>query len=159
MQCRHTVADWNRHVAPEGASPPIMAACRLLVKEGERAREARGIACAYWGRQRTCPLYEGPGERINVPSGPLAAGAGQDVPVALETVWPVRQSGAIDGLRVLLGGLTALSLILLGWCLALGVAVLVGHAEASGLVPVAIAAASISVVTHLLMALKTWAGR
>ncbi len=159
MQCRHTVADWHRYVDPNGASPPIVAACGLLIKEGVQAREPRGIACAYWGRQRECPLYEGPGGRIDQPSVPPAVGVPRDSPIGRETVWPVRQPGTIDGLRLLLGGLTVLSLGLLGWSLALGVAVLSGHAEAGGLAPVAIAAASFSIVTHLLAALKTWAGR
>ena len=159
MQCRHTVADWHRYVDPHGASPPIFAACRLLVKEGEQARDPRGIACAYWGRQRECPLYEGPGGRIEVP--PVTAGPSPlpETPVAQDAVWPVRHPGAVDGLRVLIGGLTVLSLGLLGWSLALGVAVLAGHSDVRGFVPAAVAAASVSMATHLLTVLKAWAGR
>jgi hypothetical protein len=159
MQCRHTVADWHRYVDPNGASPPIMAACGLLIQDGLRARDAQGIVCAYWGRQRACPLYEGPGGRADLPAAPPAESAPRDSLVALDTVWPVRQPGSVDGLRRLLGGLTVLSLGLLGWSLALGVAVLGGHADAGRLAPVAVAAASFSMVTHLLAALKSWAGR
>jgi len=59
--CVHTVPDWARYVRAPDEGPPILAACRLLVKEREPADDARTIACGYWGRQAECPLYEGPG--------------------------------------------------------------------------------------------------
>ena len=159
MQCRHTVADWHRYVDPNGAALPIMAGCRLLVREGEQARHPRDIACAYWGRQRECPLYEGPAGRIDLPPVPAAAGPTGETPIVLDTIWPVRHPGTVDGFRALMGGMTILSLGLLGWSLALGVAVLGGYADGKGLAPTAVVAATVSMATHLLMVLKAWAGR
>ncbi|MBI4537459.1 MAG: hypothetical protein HY712_05830 [candidate division NC10 bacterium] len=159
MQCRHTVAEWHRYADAEGASLPIFAACRLLIKEGEQARDPKSIACGYWGRQRECPLYEGPGGRIEVPQDAAGPGVSQEVRIALEAVWPVRHPGAVDGFRLLVTGLTALSVGLLAWSILLGVAVLGGHGNAKGFIWVALMAASFSMATHLLAALKTWAGR
>jgi hypothetical protein len=159
MQCRHTVADWHRYVDPGGVTAPIFAACRLLIKEGEQPRDPQGIACAYWGRQGQCPLYEGPGGRIGSPPVTAGPSSSAEMPIALKAVWPVRHPGAVDGLRVLIRGLTILSLGLLGWSLTLGVAALGGYTDIRGLALAAVAAASVSMVTHLLTALKAWAGR
>ena len=159
MQCRHTVADWHRYVEPNGASLPIVAACRLLLKEGEQAREPRDIACAHWGRQRECPLYEGPGGRIDPPQVPPAVNSIRETPIGLDAVWPVRHPETVDGFRVVTGGMTVLSLGLLGGSFALGMAVLGGYADVRGLAPTAVAAATVSMATHLLAVLKAWAGR
>ncbi len=72
--CDHTVPDWTRYVRAPDAGFPILAACRLLVKEGEPADDARTIACGYWGRQTECPFYEGPGR----PAASAAAAAPPD---------------------------------------------------------------------------------
>ncbi len=71
-RCRHTVPDWARYVRAPEEGWPILAACRLLVKEGEQVEDPRAIACGYWGRQPECPFYEGAGA---VPDPPVAAAA------------------------------------------------------------------------------------
>jgi hypothetical protein len=159
MQCRHTVADWHRYLDPAGVSLPIMAACRLLVKDGEQARDPRGIACAYWGRQRQCPMYEGPGATGAPQAVAEGSGAAQDAPVAVSAVWPVRGPHVSDGLRVLVGGLTLLSLGLLGWTVAFGLAIMGGYVDVAGFAMLAVMTASISMATHILAALVAWAGR
>jgi hypothetical protein len=159
MQCRHTVADWHRYVDPAAAALPIFAACRLLTKEGEKAQDARGIACGYWGRQRECPLYEGPGGKIEPLPAASETGASPETPIVLDAVWPVRGPGAPDGLRILVTGLTLLSLVLLGLTIVLGLAVAGGHAGFTRFPLLAVVAASISMATHILARLVAWAGR
>ena len=107
MQCRHTVPDWHRYVDPAGDAAPIFAACRLLVKEGEPARDPRSIACTYWGHQRDCPLFEGAGGAARTEPRAAERRASRDVPVAMDAVWPVRAPGARDGMRLVLIGLGA----------------------------------------------------
>ncbi len=158
MRCRHTVPDWHRYVAVGEQARPIFAACRLLVKEGERAAESRSIACAYWGRQRECPMYDGPESSPSArPSATTTASV--DAPVTPERVWPVRQPGATDGQRVLLMALGMLSVVLLGWAVALSVAALLGRPVGSGFVLVALAGGVVSLTAHLLMLLRLWVRR
>src|SRR3972149_2906835 len=102
MDCRHTGPDWHRYVRPTGEALPIFAACRLLVKEGEPARDPRSVACAYWGRQPECPLYDGPGVQRRDPPRPGAWAAPQEVPVDPEAVWPVRAPGTTDRMRLVM---------------------------------------------------------
>src|SRR4030042_6944969 len=105
MRCRHPVPDWHRYVAAGEDARPIFAACRLLVKEGERARDPQSVAWRYWGRQQYCPLYDGPESRPASQSSPAIAPAAAEVPVAPESVWPVRPPDAMDWARILLLGL------------------------------------------------------
>jgi hypothetical protein len=152
MQCRHTVPDWHRYVNPAADAVPIFAGCRLLVKEGEPASDPRGIACAYWGHQRDCPLYDGPGARARGSAGwPPRVSA--EVPVAPEAVWPVRTPGAKDGMRLVLIGLGVLSTALLLWTALRGQATLLAHPH------VIVTAASVSIVTHVVATLRTWGRR
>jgi hypothetical protein len=115
MRCRHTVPDWHRYVAAGEGARPIFAACRLLVKEEERARDPQSVACSYWGRQWVCPLYDGPEPRPASQLIRATAPAAADVPVALESVWPVRPPDAMDWQRILLLVLGGLSVVLLGF--------------------------------------------
>ncbi len=153
MRCRHTVPDWHRYVAPGNDAPPIYAACRLLVREGEPASEPRAIACAYWGRQESCPLYEGPrtsaAGRSEAVSGALPA----DVPVAVESIWPVRWPGEPDRLGI---ALLAFSLIAI---LALAAAAVAALVAGTGAIPWLFGAAGLSITAHVLTALRMWAGR
>lgn len=64
--------DWAQFVRAPGEGWPILAACRLLVKDGEQVDDSRTIACGYWGRQPECPFYAGEGA---VPAAPVAAAA------------------------------------------------------------------------------------
>lgn len=157
MQCRHTVPDWHRYVDPAGDVLPLFAACRLRVKEGERALDPRSIACTYWGHQRECPLFEGPEKPLRAESSPPERPASRDVPVAVGTVWPVRGPGARDGMRLVLIGLGALSTALM--LLAVGVGLLGGATSPSGYQRFVLAAVTVSVLTHVLATLRTWAGR
>jgi hypothetical protein len=159
MDCRHTVPDWHRYVRPTGEALPIFAACRLLVKEGESANDPRSIACAYWGRQRECPLYDGPGVQRRDQSRPGVWTASREIPVDPETVWPVRTPGMPDGLRLVVIGLGVLSSILLGWLVTIGVLVLSGRADPAASVPLVLVASGVSIVTHVLATLKAWARR
>jgi hypothetical protein len=159
MQCRHTVPEWHRYADPETASLPIFAACRLLLTEGERGRDAQSIGCGYWGRQRECPLYEGPGGRLELAPPPRREDGSRGTPVAGVTVWPVRNPDAADGFRRLVSGLGLLSIALLSWSLVLGGLMLGGLAEGRGFAGIAVVAAGVSLVTHLLAALRAWAGR
>ena len=155
MLCRHTVPDWHRYVAGGEASQPIFAACRLLLKEGERASEPRTIACAYWGRQRECPLYDGPASRSD--ARPAAGASGNaDVPVGREGAWPVRSPGAVDGQRVLLLALGGLSVVLLTSAVLLGLAVLFGARIRTGYLVVMLGGCALSVGTHVLALLRLW---
>ena len=158
MRCRHTVPDWHRYVAAEEATRPVLAACRLLIKEGEPAADARAIACGFWGRQRECPVYDGPESSLSGHPKP-ARSAAIDAPVAVESVWPVRQLGATDGQRVLLMLLGGLSIVLLGWAVALSVAALLGRPVQSGYVTVTLIGGAVSLTTHVLVLLRLWIGR
>ncbi len=159
MRCRHTVPDWHRYVESTENGSAIMAGCRLLVKEGERAHDPRSIACAYWRHQEQCPLYEGPGAR-RAPSQTLPADAASsaDVPVDVETVWPVRSPTAPDGMRVLIIALGVLSVLLL--CAAVfAFAGLRGPGGPGIPWGVMAAAAAVSIATHVLATLRLWARR
>ncbi len=159
MDCRHTVADWHRYVRPTENALPIFAACRLLVKEGEPAGDPRGIACAYWGRQPDCPLYEGPGVPARSQAGPIRRPASQDVSVDPEMVWPVRVPGEADRMRLVMIGLGVLSTALLGWMVLIGLSVLNGQTLPASYVAVTLAGATVSIVTHVLATLRAWARR
>jgi hypothetical protein len=119
MRCRHTVPDWQRYVVSVTDTPPIFAACRLLVREGERAPDSRTIACSYWRHQLDCPVYDGPERRAEVSAGeqslPIRPVASADVPLAGEEPWPVRPPGATDGMRRIVIGLGLFSVALLIW--------------------------------------------
>lgn len=146
VRCRHTVPDWHQHVAPDAEHAAIYAACRLLLREGEPAADARTIACGYWGRQEACPLYEGP-RAAGGPAPGEARPAAADIPVA-EAPWPVRGPGERDpGVAVLIG-LSVASILLL-------VAAVAGGATGIWL----FLAAGLSLGTHVLSALRMWAGR
>jgi hypothetical protein len=159
MQCRHTVPDWHRYVNPTGNAQPIFAGCRLLVKEGEAASDPRSIACAYWGHQRDCPLYDGPGAPARAPGGVAGRSPSSDAPVRPEAVWPVRAPGAKDGMRLVMIGLGVLSTGLLAWSVGAGLSVLSGKAASPAYLHVTLAAATLSIVTHVLATLRTWARR
>lgn len=146
MRCRHTVADWRRHVIAPEAAAPIYAACRLLVREGEPAGDSRAIACAYWGRQEACPLYEGPA-RVDRP-GPAPTAA--DVPVGAAMAWPVRGPGERDPVQEALLGLHVASIALL--IAAPLLAFVVGRWLWG-------AAIGLSLAAHAIGALRAWAGR
>ncbi len=158
MRCRHTVPDWHRYVAAGEVTRPVLAACRLLIKAGEPAADARTIACSFWGRQRDCPMYDGPGARPAGDSGPVGR-TDVDTLAASEDVWPVRQPGATDGQRLMLMALGGLSIALLGWAAVLGAGVLLGRPARSGIVIIALAGGAVSVVTHFLMLLRLWVKR
>ena len=158
MRCRHTVADWHRYLAAGEDARPIFAACRLLVKEGERATDSRSIACAYWGRQRECPLYDGPESSPSgrpSPTGTVAA----DVRVEPESIWPVRRPGTTDGQRVLFMAFGGLSVVLLGWAVVLTGAVLLGRQVRLDYLIVTLVGGSVSLVTHVLTLLRLWVRR
>ena len=159
MQCRHTVPDWHRYVDPAGDTVPILVACRLLVKEGERARDPRSIGCSYWGHQGDCPLYEGPGGTARTQPGVARRPAQSDVPVAVHTVWPVRAPGARDSGRLILIGLGVLSIALMLLTVAVGVAVLGGMTSLGGFLHLVVVAATVSIAVHVLATLRTWARR
>lgn len=159
MQCRHTVPDWHRYVDPEGDAVPIFAGCRLLVKEGEPARDPHSIACAYWGHQRDCPLFEGPGAPARTPAGDAGRPASRDVPVAVEAAWPVRAPGAMDGMRLVMIGLGALSTALMLLTLDVGFSLLSGKSPPAGYLHLTLVAGVVSIATHVLATLRTWARR
>jgi len=159
MQCRHTVPDWHRYVDPAGDAVPIFAACRLLVKEGELARDPRSIGCTYWGHQRDCPLFEGPGATARTQPSVVERPASRDVPVATGTVWPVRTPGAKDGIRLILVGLGVLSTGLMLLTLGIGLTVLSGKTSPAGFLRIVVVAATVSMATHILATLRTWARR
>lgn len=158
MRCRHTVPDWHRYVAVGEDARPIYAACRLLVKEGEHAADPQSIGCAYWGRQRECPLYDGPESSPGARPSPTRA-VTADVPVAPESIWPVRQPGATDGQRILLLVFGGLSVVLLGWLVVLSVASLAGKPVRLDYLIVALVGGSLSLVTHILTLLRLWVRR
>lgn len=159
MQCRHTVPDWHRYVDPAGDTVPIFAGCRLLVKEGEAARDPRSIACAYWGHQRDCPLLDGPGAPAETQTRGAGRSASKDVPMMTEAVWPVRAPGARDGMRLVIIGLGVLSTVLMLWMVGVGFSVLSGKSTLAAYLHVTLVAATVSMVTHVLATLRSWARR
>ena len=159
MLCRHTVPDWHRYVDAGAETVPILAACRLLVKEGEPARDPRSIGCAYWGRQRECPLYEGPGGRIGSRSGEGTRRGAPDVPVPMEGAWPVRPPGGRDGWRYLRPALGAVSLVLLLGAVIGTIGILQGRAPGTGYAVLVLAASGVSIVALVLGWLRIWARR
>jgi hypothetical protein len=98
-------------------------------------------------------LYEGPESR---PSQTLPSA---DVPVAPQSVWPVRPPDATDGQRVLLMVLGGLSVVLLGCAVVLGVAALLGGSVRIDYVVVTLVGGSVSLVTHCLTLLRLWVRR
>jgi hypothetical protein len=156
MRCRHTVADWHRFVAASEEAPPIYAACRLLIREGQPAADPRTIACGFWGRQEHCPVYEGPrAAQVESPAraADRRAAASAETRVALDAVWPVRGPGEPDRVGL---ALTALRLAVI-----LALAATAGVIIATGLPgrPWLLAVIGISLATHILSALRAWAGR
>ena len=81
------------------------------------------------------------------------------VPVALESIWPVRQPGATDGQRVLLLVFGGLSVVLLGWVVVLSLAALAGKPVRLDYLIVALVGGSLSLVTHILTLLRLWVRR
>jgi hypothetical protein len=163
MRCRHTVPDWQKYVVSVTDTPPIFAACRLLLREGERASDSRAIACSYWRHQLDCPVYDGPEVRTEGSTGeqplPIRPVASTEVPLAGEEPWPVRPPGALDGMRLIVIGLGLLSVALLVCAGVVALSVVRGTATPSWLVAVAMAAATVSIATHILTMLRAWAGR
>ena len=163
MRCRHTVPDWQRYVVSVTETPPIFAACRLLVREGEQASDSRTIACSYWRHQSDCPVYDGPEVRTEVPAGEqsllIRPVASADVPLAGEEPWPIRPPGATDGMRRVVIGLGLFSAALLIWTGVVGLSVMRGTATPARLVTVTLAAATVSIATHILSTLRAWVGR
>lgn len=159
MRCRHTVPDWHRYVAGGEDAPPIFAACRLLIKDGEPAREPQHIACTFWGRQRDCPVYDGPEpRRPDYAGGPIAPAAA-DTPVAPDSVWPVRPPGDADVERFLLLTLGGLSAMLLALTVLLGLSALGGGAIPTAYLAVTLIAGTLSLVVHLLTLRRLWVRR
>ena len=76
-----------------------------------------------------------------------------------EAVWPVRQPGAKDGMRLVMIGLGALSTALLAWSVGAGLAFLSGKGAPAAYLHVTLGAATLSIVTHVLATLRTWARR
>ncbi len=76
-----------------------------------------------------------------------------------EQVWPVRVPGTTDRMRLVIIGLGVLSTALLGWMVPIGLSVLNGQAMPAGYVPLTLAGAIVSIVTHVLATLRTWARR
>jgi hypothetical protein len=159
MQCRHTVPDWHRYVNPTADALPIFAGCRLLVKEGEPASDPRSIACAYWGHQRDCPVYEGSGGPARMQAGGTGGIRSSDVPVAVDAVWPVRAPGSTDRMRLVIIGLSVLSSALLLWTAGVGLSILSGKTPPAGYLHLTLVAATVSIVTHVLATLRAWVRR
>jgi len=159
MRCRYTVPDWHRYVVSGGDAAPIFAACRLLVKEGERAADPRSIACGYWGHQPDCPVYEGPKAPSDARSRERLVAPTADIPVAPERVWPVRAPGNPDGQRALLLLLGGLSAVLLGWAVVLSLAALFGKPVSAGYLIVTLIGGLLSLFTHILALLRLWVRR
>jgi hypothetical protein len=159
MQCRHTVPDWHRYVDPAADVVPILAACRLLVKEGEPARDPRGIACSYWGHQRDCPLFEGPGAVTRRQASSSERPAARDLPAGTEAMWPVRAPGATDGMRLVMLGLGVTSTALMLVTVAVGLTAQSGKGFPIGYLRLILVAGTLSIVTHVLAVLRTWARR
>jgi hypothetical protein len=159
MRCRHTVPDWHRYVAAAEDAAPILAACRLLVQDCDRVEDPRSIACTYWGHQRDCPVYNGPGQapgklptRGNGPAAP-------DESLAPERAWPVRASGVVDGSRIFLIVLGGLSIVFLGLAAILSVTALSGASVPNGYRTVLVIAGIVSLLTHVLTLFRLWVRR
>ena len=159
MQCRHTVPAWHKYVKTAEDAVPIFAGCRLLVKENERASDPRSIACNYWGHQRDCPLFEGTKETANTKPRVAERSVSGDVPVAADEIWPVRAPGAGDSMRLVLIWLGVLSAMLMLLTVGIGFRVLLGKVGPADYLHLVLAAGTMSVVTHVLATLRTWAGR
>jgi hypothetical protein len=158
MRCRHTVADWHRFTAVDAAAVPIFAACRLLIKAGDRAGDPRTIACNYWGHQEDCLVYDGPGKRLDPSLGETRSAACTYDPAPVDAVWQVCSLGDTDGPRVLLVGLSLLSVVLMIWAAVLGLTVRGGGTK-EGFWIIAALAATVSIVTLVLALLRIWARR
>jgi hypothetical protein len=159
MRCRHTVPDWHRYVAAKEDAAPILAACRLLVQDGDRVEDPRSIACMYWGHQRDCPVYHGPGQPPGKPSTRGNGLAAPDESLAPEGAWPVRAPGVVDGLRIFLILLGGLSIVLLGLAAILSVTALRGASIPSGYRTVLVIAGIVSLLTHVLTLFRLWVRR
>ena len=159
MRCRHTVPDWHRYVAAKKDAAPILAACRLLVQDGNRVEVPRSIACTYWGHQRDCPVYDGPG---TAPGTAPTRGNGPTAPderLAPEGAWPVRAPGVVDGSRVFLILMGGLSIMLLGFAAILSVTAPSGARIPSGFRTVLVIVGIVSLLTHVLTLFRLWARR
>ena len=159
VQCRHTVPAWHKYVEPAGDALPIFAGCRLLVKENERARDPRSIACNYWGHQGDCPLFEGAKETASTAARTAERFTSKDVPVAADEVWPVRVPSEKDGMRLVLIWMGALSAVLMLLTVGIGCSVLLGKMNRGDYLHLMLVAGTMSAVTHVLATLRTWAGR
>jgi hypothetical protein len=159
MRCRHTVPDWHRYVAAKEDAAPILAACRLLVRDGDRVEDPRSIACTYWGHQPECPVYDGPGKAVGQPLTRAGRPADQDVLLASEGAWPVRATGAVDGSRIFLILMGGLSIVLLGLVAILSATVFRGATVSSGYRTVLVIAGVVSLLTHILTLLRIWVRR
>jgi hypothetical protein len=80
-----------------------------------------------------------------------------DVPVAVETVWPVRPPGARDAWRWLQPGLEAASVALLLGTVIGAIGILQGRAPGAGYGGLVLAAAGVSISALALGRLRTWA--
>jgi hypothetical protein len=159
MHCRHTIPDWHRYVAAKEDAAPILAACRLLVQDSDRVEDPRSIACTYWGHQRDCPVYHGPGQPPGKPSTRGNGLAAPDESLAPEGAWPVRAPGVVDGLRIFLILLGGLSIVLLGLAAILSVTALRGASIPSGYRTVLVIAGIVSLLTHVLTLFRLWVRR
>jgi hypothetical protein len=149
MRCRHTVAEWHRFTAADAVAMPIFAACRLLIKDGDRVADPRTIACSYWGHQEDCPVYDGPGKRLDPCLGETRSSVSTDGPAPGDT----------DGPRLLLIGLSVVSVALLIWAAALGLMARGGGGMPERFWIIAAIAAIVSIVTHVLAFLRIRARR
>jgi hypothetical protein len=163
MRCRHTVPDWHRYIVSGAETPPIFVACRLLVREGDPASDSRTIACSYWRHQEDCPVYDGPvgqgGDSAEDQVLPNPRAIHADLPLAGEEPWPVRPPGAPDSLRWYVIGLGLLSVLLLIWAGAVGLWAMRGMASPVRVSVITLVAATVSIATHILATLRTWARR
>jgi hypothetical protein len=62
-------------------------------------------------------------------------------------------------MRLVVIGLGVVSTALLGWLVFIGLSVLNGQAVPASYLPVTLAGATVSIVTHVLATLRTWARR
>jgi hypothetical protein len=161
MRCRHTMPDWYRFVDSSVDSPPIFAACRLLVREGTQVSDSRSIACNYWGNQLSCPVYDGPEGRakgsLETRARPIAPTVFADAPLAGCEPWPVRHPGETDAMRRIMIGLGLMSIALLVWTGMVGLLVLRGTAMPAHLLTITLVAATVSAATLVLATLRAWA--
>jgi hypothetical protein len=146
-------------VAAKEDPAPILAACRLLVRDGDRVEDPRSIVCKDWGHQRECPVYDGPEKVAGQPLTPTGRPADQDVLLASEGAWPVRASGAVDGSRIFLILMGGFSIVLLGLVAILSATVFGGATIPSGYRTVLVIAGIVSLLTHILTLLRIWVRR